>query len=146
MTPFARLQSSDQISQEKKNRLTSQMASLDPLSLLKKIRDSQEAPAAIVQSRPPETTNTDISPFVRNLATAWKAGEVRPTHRQAPKPGRWWRSRLDPFADVWPMLMSWLEEQPDMEAKTMLKRLQASGHGDFTDGQLRTLQRRVRMP
>jgi hypothetical protein len=44
------------------------------------------------------------------------------------------------------MLLSWLEEQPDMEAKTMLKRLQASGHGDFTDGQLRTLQRRVRMP
>ena len=25
----------------------------------------------------------------------------------------------------------------------MLKRLQASGYGDFTDGQLRTLQRRV---
>jgi hypothetical protein len=43
------------------------------------------------------------------------------------------------------MLLSWLEEQPDMEAKTMLKRLQASGHGEFTDGQLRTLQRRVRI-
>jgi hypothetical protein len=145
MTPFARLQSSDQISQENKNRLISQMASLDPMSLLKKIRESQEALAAIAQSRPPETANVDISPFVRNLATAWKAGEVRPTHRQEPKPGRWWRSRPDPFADVWPILMSWLEEQPDMEAKTMLKRLQASGHGDFTDGQLRTLQRRVRI-
>ena len=43
------------------------------------------------------------------------------------------------------MLLGWLEEQPDMEAKTMLKRLQASGHGNFPDGQLRTLQRRVRV-
>ena len=42
------------------------------------------------------------------------------------------------------MLLSWLEEQPDMEAKAMLKRLQASSQGEFPDGQLRTLQRRVR--
>ena len=39
---------------------------------------------------------------------------------------------------------SWLEEKPDMEAREMLKRLQASGYGDYPDGQLRTLQRRVR--
>ena len=43
------------------------------------------------------------------------------------------------------MLLEWLEEQPDMEAKTMLKRLQAGGYGTFADGQLRTLQRRVRV-
>jgi len=55
------------------------------------------------------------------------------------------RTRPDPFANVWPMLLGWLEEQPDMEAKTMLKRLQASGHGHFPDGQLRTLQPRVRV-
>jgi hypothetical protein len=32
-----------------------------------------------------------------------------------------------------------------MEAKEMLKRLQASGYGEFPNGQLRTLQRRVRV-
>ena len=32
-----------------------------------------------------------------------------------------------------------------MEAKAMLKKLQASGYGEFPDGQLRTLQRRVRV-
>jgi hypothetical protein len=32
-----------------------------------------------------------------------------------------------------------------MEAKEMLKRLQTSGYGEFPDGQLRTLQRRVRL-
>jgi hypothetical protein len=42
-------------------------------------------------------------------------------------------------------LLAWLEERPDLEAKEMLKRLQASGYGEFPDGQLRTLQRRVRL-
>jgi hypothetical protein len=41
--------------------------------------------------------------------------------------------------------MGWLQERPDMEAKAMLKKLQASGYGEFPDGQLRTLQRRVRL-
>jgi hypothetical protein len=36
-------------------------------------------------------------------------------------------------------------EGQDMEAKAILKRLQASGYGDFPDGQLRTLQRRVQV-
>ena len=75
----------------------------------------------------------------------WRSGEVRPTHRREPKPGRWWRTRQDPFAEVWPVLLSWLEEKPDLEAKEMLKRLQATGYGNFSDGQLRTLQRRVRV-
>lgn len=144
MTAYARLQASTQIVQEEKNRLGRQMAKLDPVLLLKQIRDSQEALMAISQSRSPENA-PEISPFVKSLATAWKSGEVRPTHRREPKPGRWWRSRPDPFAEVWPVLLSWLEEQPDMEAKAMLKRLQASGHGEFLDGQLRTLQRRVRI-
>jgi hypothetical protein len=42
-------------------------------------------------------------------------------------------------------LLGWLEERPDLEAKQMLKRLQSSGYGNFPDGQLRTLQRRVRI-
>src|ERR1035438_4928169 len=73
----------------------------------------------------------DLAGFVSSLATAWRAGEVRPTHRQEPKPGHWWRTRPDPFAKVWPVLLSWLEERPDMEAKEMLKRLQATGYGEF---------------
>jgi len=87
----------------------------------------------------------DLQKFVSGLATAWRSGEVRPTHRREPKPGRWWRTRQDPFAEVWPVLLSWLEEKPDLEAKEMLKRLQATSYGNFSAGQLRTLQRRVRV-
>jgi hypothetical protein len=121
------------------------MESLDPVFLLKHIREAQEAVMALSQNRTPETAAPEVSAFVSSLATAWKAGEVRPTHRQEPKPGRWWRSRPDPFAEVWPVLLGWLEERPDLEAKQMLKRLQATGYGNFPDGQLRTLQRRVRV-
>ncbi len=144
MTAYARLQSSTHIAQEEKDRLARQMAKLDPVLLLKQIRDGQETLMAISQSRSPENAR-EISPFVKSLATAWKSGEVRPTHRSKPQPSRGWRTREDPFAEVWPMLLSWLEEQPDLEAKTILKRLQASGHGEFPETQLRTLQRRVRV-
>lgn len=144
MTAYARLQAGADIPPDAKNRLARQMAGLDPVLLLKQVRESQEALMAISQSRSPENP-TEISPFVRNLATAWKAGEVRPTYRREPKPGRWWRTRPDSFAKVWPLLLSWLEEQPDLEAKAMLQRLQANGHGEFPDSQLRTLQRRVRV-
>ena len=100
---------------------------------------------ALSENRTVELVSPDVAGFVSRLATAWRSGEVRPPHRQAPNPGRRWRTRPDPFAEVWPVLLGWLEEQPDLEAKAMLKRLQASGYGEFPDGQLRTLQRRVRV-
>jgi hypothetical protein len=144
-TPYRRLLIRDDISSEAKQALTRQMEQLDPVLLLKSIREAQETLMALSQDRTPETAAPDISTFVKNLATTWRTGEVRPTHRQEEKPGHWWRSRADPFAAVWPVLLGWLEEKPDMEAKAMLKRLQASGFGEFPDGQLRTLQRRVRV-
>ena len=121
------------------------MEGLDPVMLLKQIREAQDTVVALSRNRTPETVAPDVAAFVSSLATAWRAGEVRPTHRGEPKPGRCWRTRKDPFAEVWPVLLGWLEERPDMEAKEMLKRVQTSGYGEFPDGQLRTLQRRVRL-
>jgi len=112
--------------------------------LLKSIREAQDMLMALSKDRPPETAAPDASTFVKGLATAWHEGEVRPTHRQEPARGRHWRTRSDPFAAVWPVLLGWLEEKPDLEAKAMLQRLQTSGFGEFPDGQLRTLQRRVK--
>src|ERR1035437_5309665 len=144
-TPCRRLLMRDDVSSEMKQALKRQMDSLDPVLLLKHIREAQDTVMALSQNRTPEMTTPEMSTFVNSLSTAWKAGEVRPTHRQEPKPGRWWRARADPFAEVWPVLLGWLEEKPDLEAKQMLNRLQASGYGNFPDGQLRTLQRRVRV-
>jgi hypothetical protein len=121
------------------------MEPLDPVLLLKSIREAQEMLMALSKDRALEMAAPDASTFVKSLATAWRSGEVRPTHRQEAKPGKHGRTRPDPFAAVWPVLLGWLEERPDMEAKSMFKRLQASGFGEFPDGQLRTLQRRVRV-
>jgi hypothetical protein len=143
-TPYQRLLQSDAVEESTKQRLQEQFQQLDPVLLLKHIRDAQAAVVALSQNITPPPLSEDIQKFVSSLATAWRSGEVRPTHRGEPQAGRWWRTRKDPFAEVWPVLLGWLEEKPDMEAKEMLKRLQASGYGDYPDGQLRTLQRRVR--
>ena len=144
-TPCHRLLLRDDVSPEIKEALKRQMESLDPVLLLKSIREAQDMLMALSKDRTPETAAPDASTFMKSLATAWRAGEVRPTHRQEAKPGKHGRTRPDPFAAVWPVLLGWLEERPDMEAKSMFKRLQASGFGEFPDGQLRTLQRRVRV-
>ena len=143
--PYRRLMGHDDIPPETKEMLRQTMQGLDPVLLLKRIREAQDTVMALSENRTPETVAPDVSGFVSSLATAWRAGEVRPTHRRAPTPGRWWRTRKDPFAEVWPVLLGWLEEKPDIEAKQMLQQLQASGYGEFPDGQLRTLQRRVRL-
>ena len=55
-----------------------------------------------------------------------------------------WRTRPDPFADVWPQLEQLLAVNPGLEAKTLLAHLQRQYPGRFADGQVRTLQRRVK--
>jgi hypothetical protein len=55
-----------------------------------------------------------------------------------------WRTRPDPFADVWPGLEELLRSSPGLEAKTLFADLQRRFPGRFPDGQLRTLQRRLK--
>jgi len=55
-----------------------------------------------------------------------------------------WRTREDPFADVWAEVKLKLEVNPGLEAKTLFMWLQRKYPGRFTDGQLRTLQRKVK--
>jgi hypothetical protein len=87
---------------------------------------------------------TALSGFVAGLATAWRDGEVRPTHRKRNNGPRTYRTRVDPFESVWPQVQQWLKEQPDATAKDLFFRLQGSVPGVFPPGQLRTLQRRVK--
>jgi Mu transposase, C-terminal domain len=55
-----------------------------------------------------------------------------------------WRTRTDPFAEVWPDIEQLLRLNPGLEAKTIFADLQRRFPGRFADGQLRTLQRRCR--
>jgi hypothetical protein len=55
-----------------------------------------------------------------------------------------WLTRPDPFAEVWPQMREQLQLNHGLEAKTLFADLQRRFPGRFTDGQLRTLQRRCR--
>lgn len=56
-----------------------------------------------------------------------------------------WRTRKDPFGEVWADIEELLTNNPGLEAKTVFEYLQREHPpGVFQDGQLRTLQRRFR--
>jgi hypothetical protein len=57
---------------------------------------------------------------------------------------RTWRTREDPFQDVWPELRDLLELNAGLQAKTLFEDLQRRFPGRFQDGQLRTLQRKIK--
>jgi len=57
---------------------------------------------------------------------------------------RSWRTRADPFQDVWPQIVKQLAEAPELEAKTLFEDLIEREPERFRPGQLRTLQRRVK--
>jgi len=57
---------------------------------------------------------------------------------------RRWRTRVDPFGEVWPEMVRRLEVAPELEAKTLFEDLLERAPGQFSAGQLRTLQRRVK--
>src|SRR5210317_1342603 len=56
-----------------------------------------------------------------------------------------WRTREDPFEDDWPWIQAQLEINTGLEAKTLFEALQRDYPGQYQDGQLRTLQRRVKI-
>jgi len=87
------------------------------------------------------------------LASA-KAGMDAKTARRYRRSGRLpremkqphtWRTRPDPFEEVWEEVRDKLEANAGFEAKTLFEDLQRRYPGRFSDGQLRSLQRRVKV-
>lgn len=75
-------------------------------------------------------------------ARTWEKGRL-PSQRKKP---RTWRTRPDPFQGVWekdvvPLLVA--DQRGVLRASTVLQELQRRYPGQFEDGQLRTLQRRL---
>lgn len=56
-----------------------------------------------------------------------------------------WRTREDPFAEHWPEVEGRLAETPALEAKTLFELLVEKYPDRYEPGQLRTLQRRIRV-
>jgi hypothetical protein len=92
---------------------------------------------------------------ITEQAAAASAAMSPPTARkwrQGPMPsdsktGRWWRTREDPFDQVWltdivPLLEA--DQKRELQARTILGELEDKHPGKFEEGQVRTLQRRIR--
>ena len=60
------------------------------------------------------------------------------------KPERNWRTRADAFEGVWKEIREQIRTNPGLETKTIFQALQRKHPGQFADGQLRTLQRRIK--
>ena len=148
-TPCDRVLAHASIEPAIKVRLKAQFENLDPVRLLQEIRRAQQTLSEIAAHGAPSGAapkkSPDIDAFLKSLSTAWKDGEARPTHRKQPGAKHWWRTKVDPFADAWPLVDGWLIAEPAASAKVLMDRLATMFPEAYAgNAQLRTLQRRVK--
>jgi len=146
-TPCERLIADARTSEEVRQRLTRQRATLDPVRLLQEIRTAQQelvrlADATVLGETTPPTAPT-LEQFLSGLRTAWQEGEVRPTSTPKPKAKRL-RRRPDPLAAVTLVLRGWFEAEPWRTSRELLERLQSEYPGLYPNQLLRTCQRRLK--
>lgn len=78
-----------------------------------------------------------------SLSTAKRYLKSKGKRRTKLPEERTWRTRTDPFADVWSELKGMLERDHGLEAQTLMDWLLESYPGKFLPGQVRTLRRRI---
>jgi hypothetical protein len=144
LTPCQRLLASPLVEERVKKQLRRQFVTLDPVALLKAIRDTQQELAACdAGSQPPARLTDELGAFLDGLATAWQMID-RPPRGRRKSATHWWRTRIDPFTHTWPLVEQWLQAEPNALAKDLMQRLRAQFPDVYPTGaQLRTLQRRV---
>lgn len=126
-TPCDRLLAHDSVEPAIKEKLKAQFNSLDPVRLLREMRTAQqtlsEFAAYGVRAEAAPAGESDLAVFLASLSSAWKEGEARPTHRKQPKVKHRWKTRVDPFADAWPIIEGWLIAEPAVSANELMDRL-----------------------
>lgn len=165
-TPFGRLCNQNSLALPAQERLLGLQDAVDPVRLLGQLGRLQDAlwQHAVMASPAAAGRNQTIDSALRfdpaacgllgkvdgeGAATAepggvQDTGQRRKYHRTAKAAvPRTWRTRADPFAEVWDEVRVQLEATPELTAKALLAALQQNYPGRYGDGQLRTLQRRV---
>lgn len=167
-TPYQRLVAAESISETTKEKLKEEYHALDPVYLLTNIQRLQDLlwPFAYVELE--QSSSSNLLPVSQQKKTRQSKmespvpdeKESRSTQSQLEnadrmyrrtkkkrKDGdgrRWWRTRADPFEKVWPEIEQRLADKPYLNAKMIFNDLRQAHPGKFQDGQLRTLQRRVK--
>jgi hypothetical protein len=150
LTPCDRLLSDARVAETTREHIIAMRADLDPVRLLAEIRSAQQTLTVLADAvetirvtpaRPEQTVPIDT--FVLGLRTAWRDGEVRPTSKAKPKAKRG-RRRPDPLVAVTEELRAWFDADPTSTGAQLLDRLQQTYPGRYSDGLLRTVQRRLK--
>jgi hypothetical protein len=102
---------------------------------LPKIRFEFTEQNIAAQDQPKKTSCTALNDFDQQKRKYRRAKLIRVPHT--------WRTRKDPFEQVWSTICEKLEKNPERTAKSFLVELQKLYPGEYSAGQLRTLQRRV---
>ena len=148
-TPCDRLLAHESVQVTVKEKLRAQFNSLDSVRLLREMRTAQQTLSEFAaHGRCAENALGEepvLADFLSSLALAWKEGEARPTHQKRSKATHWWRTRVDPFADVWPVIEGWMLAEPSIGTIELMDRLALTVPDLYASkAQLRTLQRRVK--
>jgi len=143
-TPFQRVILNEYTTQETKDKLTEQYRNLDPLALQKEMKSLQNKLWKLAWDGP----IIPAAELRKDLDNELLVLEDTP-YRKTRKPrkqvtDRYWRGRKDPFEDVQDFIDFEMESNKNVSAIDILTKLMDKYPGKFTDGQLRTLQRRVK--
>ncbi len=147
-TTYQRLLADTRVGEEIRQRVTVTYATLDPVQLLHMIRGLQQELVALAD-RPADgeastPTSATLEQFLSELRTAWQGGEVRPTSKPKEK-APLGRRQPGSLVTVAALLREWFEVEPCWTTRELFERQQQEYPGQFPDGQLRTLQRRVKI-
>ena len=154
-TPYDRVLEAQEVSRSSKARLRRQYQSLDPVELLgalNRLQDElwplgyRELPSRRGQGCPDPVELVPVEPPAAEAQarTFHKTRRPHKKHKKHKPYVHWWRTYPDEFAPVWEECEAELKRQPNLSAAALLRRLQLRHPGQYKDGQLRTLQRRVR--
>ncbi len=147
-TPHQRLLADPHTSDEVRRRVSALHATLDPVRLLSEIRLAQQQLVEIadrpVTGEATAPSAPTLAQFLLGLRTSWQEGEVRPTAKPKKKVAQYCRRCPDPLEAVSAQVRGWFEAEPWRTARELLERLQGEHPGVYPDGQLRTLQRRLK--
>ena len=95
----------------------------------------------LIQTQDTLAQAADKAGVDEKTARKYRDSESLPSQRRVPHT---WRTREDPFQDVWPEALELLRLNPGLQAKTLFLDLQRRFPGRFPDVQLRCLQRRIK--
>jgi hypothetical protein len=87
-TPCARLLQAESLGEPIKRKLREVEIALDPLQLLEEVRAMQSHLVVLADGEKidPPSQQANLAEFLASLSGAWRAGEIRPTHRLESKP------------------------------------------------------------